>query len=80
MDLTKVKSIKEVTRRESPPAIWVDLDSPGGKTVIGKEPVFRFWEWLLMLEVNGNTDLAEFSDHIPQMEGKEISQSEILSL
>ena len=28
---------------------------------------------LLMLEVNGNTDLIEFSDHIPQMEGEEIS-------
>ena len=33
-----------------------------------------------MLEVNGNTDLIEFSNHAPQMEGKEISQSAILSL
>ena len=33
-----------------------------------------------MLEVNGNTDLVEFSNHIPQMEGKEISQFGILWL
>lgn len=30
-------------------------------------------EGLLMLEVNGNTDLVEFSDHIPQMEREEVS-------
>ena len=58
----------------------IDLDSSGNKAVIGEEPAFRFREGLLMLEVNGNTDLVEFSNHIPQMEGKEISQSEILSL
>jgi hypothetical protein len=40
---------------------------------MGKESAFGFREGLLMLEVNGNTDLVEFSDHIPQMEGKEIS-------
>lgn len=45
-----------------------------------EEPVFRFGEGLLVLEVNCNTDLVEFSDHIPQMEGKEISHSGILSL
>jgi len=33
-----------------------------------------------MLEVNGNTNLVEFSNHIPQMEWKEISQSGILLL
>jgi len=33
-----------------------------------------------MSEVNGNTDLVEFSNHIPQMEGKEISQFKILEL
>jgi len=32
-----------------------------------EEPVFRFGEGLLMLEVDGNTDLVEFSDHISQM-------------
>jgi hypothetical protein len=40
---------------------------------MGKEPAFGFREWLLMLEVNGNTDLVEFSNHISQMKGKEIS-------
>ena len=58
----------------------IDLDPSGNKAVIGKEPASRFREGLLMLEVNGNTDLVEFSNHIPQMEGKEISQSGILSL
>ena len=51
----------------------IDLDPSGDKAVVGKEPVFRFREGLLMLEVNGNTDLVEFSNHIPQMKGKEIS-------
>ena len=58
----------------------IDLDPSGDKAVIGKESASRFREAVLMLEVNGNTDLVEFSNHIPQMEGKEISQSGILSL
>lgn len=57
-----------------------DLDPSRDKAVIGKESGFRFREGLLMLEVNGNTNLVEFSDHISQLEGKEISHSEILSL
>jgi hypothetical protein len=58
-----------------------DLNPSGGdKAVIGKESGFRFREGLLMLEINGNTNLVEFSDHISQLEGKEISHSEILSL
>lgn len=43
-----------------------------------KKSILGFGEGLLILEVNGNTDLIEFSDHISQMEGKEISQSGIL--
>jgi len=54
----------------------MDLDPSGDKAVIRKEPYFRFREGLLMLEVNGNMDLIEFSYHVPQMERKEISQSE----
>jgi hypothetical protein len=43
----------------------IDLDPSRDKAVIGEEPAFRFREGLLMLEVNGNTDLVEFSDHVP---------------
>jgi hypothetical protein len=45
---------------------------------MGEKSVLGFGEGLLMFEVNGNTDLVEFSDHISQMEGEEIFQSEIL--
>jgi len=43
----------------------IDLDPSGNKAVIRKEPASRFWKGLLMLEVNGNTDLVEFSNHVP---------------
>jgi len=45
---------------------------------MGEKPVLGFGEGLLMFEINGDTDLVEFSDHISQMEGEEIFQSEIL--
>jgi hypothetical protein len=43
----------------------IDLDPSRDIAVIGKKPASGFREGMLMLEVNGNTDLIEFSDHIP---------------
>jgi hypothetical protein len=43
----------------------INLDPSGDIGVKGKKPILRFGEGLLILEVNGNTDLTEFSDHIP---------------
>jgi hypothetical protein len=43
----------------------IEFDQSGNIAVTGKEPASRFREGLLILEVNGNTDLTEFSDHIP---------------
>jgi hypothetical protein len=43
-----------------------------------EKSVLGFGEGLLILEVNGKTDLIEFSDDISQMEGEEIFQFEIL--
>jgi hypothetical protein len=45
---------------------------------MGEKSVLGFWEGLVIFEINGNTDLVELSNHISQMEGKEIFQSEIL--
>ena len=43
----------------------IDLDPSRDIAVMGKKPASGFREGMLMLEVNGNTDLIEFSDHIP---------------
>jgi len=43
----------------------IDFDPSRDIAVIGKKPASGFREGMLMLEVNGNTDLIEFSDHIP---------------
>jgi len=68
MDLTKEKSIREVTKCESPPAISPEgliLIRLGDIGVREKESVSGSAEGLLTFKVNGNTDLVEFSDHIP---------------
>jgi hypothetical protein len=40
---------------------------------MGEESVLGFWKRVLVFEVNGDTDLVEFLNYIPEMEREEIS-------
>jgi len=54
----------QASQTSSDLARGVVLNTSGHKAVMGKKPVRGFGKRALMFEVDGDTDLIEFTDHI----------------